>query len=295
MSKRKVRVYPLGGIGNQLFILCAGIYFAKRIKSEVSLDFSRSPFAGTQHDGQMSELLDLSEFEIINQPRFLEKYRYLISRIAKKLKFSRATLAIFFGIFQSRVIGYDPDLEHFETPLTLEGYFQSYKYAEVARPHLVLSKTSRSEWLQNLIQESKEKGFISLHIRRGDYTQHGQIYGLLDSDFYDRAIAKIHSKYQHLPIWVFSDDIPEARKILSDIKEKTFVFIAPPPGVSSVESLILMTHAKVNIIANSTFSWWGAFLNEESSVIAPNPWFANLAQPENLLPPNWEQVKSSWS
>lgn len=259
------------------------------------MDFSRLPLAGTQHEGHLSKLIDLSEYEIINQTLLLKKIEYLLSRIARKLKFSKETLANYFGVFQSRVIGYDPDLEQIDRPLSLEGYFQSYKYAEAARRHLVMSRTPRSEWLQNLIRESKEKGFVSLHIRRGDYRQNGLTYGLLDADYYNRAIGKIPSKYRNLPIWIFSDDIPDAQKILSGVKDKTLVFITPPKEVSSVESLILMTYAKVNIIANSTFSWWGAFLNQHSLVIAPNPWFANLAQPEDLLPPDWERVDSSWS
>lgn len=295
LPNQKITIYPIGGIGNQLFILSAGIHLAKQIKSEVTLDFSRASFAGTQHGSELSGLLDLSGYEISQDSAFIQNCKYFFSKILRKVNLKQSWIIGLFGIYQSRVIGYDPRLEGINKPVALEGYFQSYIYAESAREEFVLNTTDGSNWLKERLRESKEQGFVSLHIRRGDYTQSAHAYGLLDSEYYERSLDRIPLKYKHLPIWVFSDEISEARKVLSKIQGKTFNFITPPKDVNPVESLILMTFAKVNIIANSTYSWWGAFLNQNSIVFAPNPWFANITQPEKLIPPEWNLVPSSWS
>jgi hypothetical protein len=94
---------------------------------------------------------------------------------------------------------------------------------------------------------------------------------------------------------IVSDDISEAKKLLASILPPNTIWVNPPKGTDAVESLVLMSQGAGNIIANSTFSWWGAALNEKSLVtVAPKKWFKGMQDPKDLYPPDWLLVESSW-
>jgi hypothetical protein len=97
------------------------------------------------------------------------------------------------------------------------------------------------------------------------------------------------------PVWVISDEIAEAKILLQSILPLQTKWVNPPANASPVESLVLMSHASANIIANSTFSWWGAMLNPGSVVtVAPQKWFRGMDDPIDLYPSHWILVPSVW-
>jgi hypothetical protein len=97
------------------------------------------------------------------------------------------------------------------------------------------------------------------------------------------------------PIYIFTDDINSARQMFDDSLDVAINWITPPSDTDPAESLLLMSKAKVNIIANSTFSWWGAALNETGKVVlAPEKWFKAMPDPEFLYPPEWLRIASQW-
>jgi hypothetical protein len=120
---------------------------------------------------------------------------------------------------------------------------------------------------------------VAIHVRRGDYVNNPFYVDLTDSDYYDRAIA--HFKGEKF--LVFSDNI-EWCKVFFQGKEFEF-----SEGKTELEDLNMMAGCKGIIMANSSFSWWGAFLGTKKKVIAPKEWFTDTKMKVNLLK-QWQRI-----
>ena len=127
-----------------------------------------------------------------------------------------------------------------------------------------------------------KKDSCSIHVRRGDYAKLSHIYYNLNKDYYIKSLETVNPSG---PIYVFSDDIDWCKKNLS-ITEAIY-----PEGNSATEDFNLMRSCNHNIISNSTFSWWAAFLNrnEDKKIIQPSIWFKNESQGK-LLKPSWQTI-----
>src|SRR5690606_26072631 len=117
---------------------------------------------------------------------------------------------------------------------------------------------------------------VSLHVRRGDYVQlqsAHNFHGVLPLTYYKRAILLLKEKLERFTIFVFSDDLDWVRSNLQ--AETPVVYVDYRSDDKTATDLALMSLCKHNIIANSSFSWWGAWLNRNpgKQVIAPKPWF----------------------
>lgn len=127
-----------------------------------------------------------------------------------------------------------------------------------------------------------KKDSCSIHVRRGDYTKLSYIYHNLNKDYYIKSLETVNPSGL---VYVFSDDIDWCKKNLS-ITEAIY-----PEGNSATEDFNLMRSCNHNIISNSTFSWWAAFLNrnEDKKIIQPSIWFKNESQGK-LLKPSWQTI-----
>ncbi len=127
-----------------------------------------------------------------------------------------------------------------------------------------------------------KKDSCSIHVRRGDYTKLSYIYHNLNKDYYIKSLETVNPSG---PVYVFSDDIYWCKKNLS-ITEAIY-----PEGNSVTEDFNLMRSCNHNIISNSTFSWWAAFLNrnEDKKIIQPSVWFKNESQGK-LRKPSWQTI-----
>lgn len=153
---------------------------------------------------------------------------------------------------------------------------------------------SSSEWLKSLKKLALEENPIAIHIRRSDYLTFSQIYPTLGLEYYSSALEHMRNRFGNLPLWLFSDDIDtvvnEFRKAMSFSR-----VIAPPLGVSSVELLELLTQTKAVITANSTFSWWGAYLGKLAGrvedVTIPSKFTSLESDPGlKLRSPGWKVI-----
>ena len=135
---------------------------------------------------------------------------------------------------------------------------------------------------------------MSVHLRRGDYNTPDGIasFGLLDKDYYDRAANLLLRIYPDCRFYIFSDDVTEAQHIFSSWSKKVIM-----PIRSACQDMLLMSSCRHHIIANSTFSWWGAWLgkNPEGITIAPRHWFTKEATIAHkylldLFPDDWIQL-----
>lgn len=132
---------------------------------------------------------------------------------------------------------------------------------------------------------------VSIHVRRGDYVGNNTYANCATKDYYIRAIDYIKSKYPECRFWVFSNEIDWCKENLIDTIGNKVSFVDWNTGNDSYQDMYLMSQCKHNIIANSSFSWWGAYLNknEDKIVVAPEKWF-NTNFPEHfkdIVPSKW--------
>lgn len=179
----------------------------------------------------------------------------------------------------------------------LSGYWQSEKYfADIAN-------TVEKEFAFSVIQDGNVASIrdeilavenaVAVHVRRGDYAQNAHtrsVHGLLSLDYYERALSRIGSEFEGVKAFVFSDDRDWVRENLHTSVPFTVVETGDASAHADFE---LMTRCAHWIIANSSFSWWAAWLGEtrESRVIAPRAWFATQTMDgSDVVPDRWLRV-----
>lgn len=135
---------------------------------------------------------------------------------------------------------------------------------------------------------AKEKNSISLHVRRGDYLKNPQFLDICNAAYYRKAVEVINSKASHARFFVFSDDIAWVKEHLSLPEETTYIDWNAKD--SSWQDMCLMSHCRHNIIANSTFSWWGAWLNANPDKIVICPKEYSRTQDFQIMPEEWIKI-----
>lgn len=290
-SARVVRTRLVGGIGNQLFSYFAGLVLACRLKAQLEIDVTDIRKEGSLHQVSIETLLVSGRFVSRRRDFFSDLlFRFKVKLFRQLSAFNKTSYYV------SPVVGYDPRLYEINRSVTIDGYFQSYKYFYAIKDEIPPIKLdSKSEWMRGMESSLLGVPFASIHVRRGDYAKLSDTYGLLGKEYYSKAIEILRGTYPELIFLIFSDDINQARSLLHDLVPESSIWVDPPKGNNSVESLVLMSLATANIIANSTFSWWGAALNSRQDlVIAPDKWFRGMVDPKLLIPPHWKLVESSW-
>ena len=284
----------MGGLGNQLFQYATGRALALKHQTELKLDLS---FLNSDPNNVYTKReLELQVFHIsasIASSKELQVYykRTIIRKIIDKL-FPKLPLKDF--IANQKGCEYDEAFEAYSNNTFLNGYWQSEKYfssiREVLLKELVIKKdmTDQCKLTKDLILNSNS---VSLHIRRGDYVSNKNAiisHGILPLEYYDKAMVHLNSLYKDLKVFVFSDDINWVKANLKLTNECVYVDFNTTEN--SVFDMYLMSQCRHNIIANSSFSWWGAWLNQNSqkTVIAPEKWFADKnLNTKDLIPTSW--------
>lgn len=178
----------------------------------------------------------------------------------------------------------------------LDGYFQSEKYFRHLKKELFIDfmfpkLTEVNETFRKQIIQTPNA--VSIHIRRGDYLKSqviADVHGLLPLGYYEQAINLLRSKHPDIKLFVFSDDIAWC-KIHLETDEQSIVFVSGNEGANSWQDMALMSMCRHHIVANSSFSWWGAWLSvNKGDVFAPSKWFnpANVIfNIHDFIPDNW--------
>lgn len=217
------------------------------------------------------------------------KHRLFIDRLRNKLRIGNCVIV-------QRNFGYDLKYIHFKPSskhsYLLDGYWQSEKYFAscVNQVRQAFKFPSLDKGNQLIAQQIEQVNSVSVHVRRGDYVNnplHGDICTL---DYYKRAIGIINSKIANPQFYVFSDDVAWCKDNLS---LPNAVYVDGNQGKNSYKDMQLISLCKCNIIANSSFSWWGAWLNINSNkvVIAPRKWFNDTRfNVSDLLPNEWIKI-----
>lgn len=173
----------------------------------------------------------------------------------------------------------------------IEGYFQSEKYFKNYRKEILELFEIQIETKNKLISlypfVFDENDLCSIHIRRGDYLHLQNHHPVISIDYYKKAIEYFDKKTKFI---IFSDDISWCGENFNFIENKVFIH-----SLEDYEELYLMSYCKNNIIANSSFSWWGGWLNnhEDKIIIAPKVWFGDSYssyKTDDLIPENWIKI-----
>ena len=138
-----------------------------------------------------------------------------------------------------------------------------------------------------IFEKIEKTNTVSIHIRRGDYLKDKQRNNICNVEYYKLAIEKIKTYIEHPSFFVFSDDINWCKE---NFQNEEFNFIDWNTGNNSFIDMQLMSNCKHNIIANSSFSWWAAWLNINSNkiIIGPMYWFDNITS--NMLCDTWQYI-----
>lgn len=261
-----------GGLGNQLFQYAYGRNLELSGKKII---FNTSFFNGDKAKIDTARNFKLNNFNIKTKAQFLDKKR-TISKIIKKILGK-------IGVKQ-------------------EEYFQSEKYfiniAEVIRQEFTLANEA-TDASKDIISSIKNTEIpVSVHVRRGDYVKDAktnQYHGSCPPDYYEKALARIAQELgtdesKKIKLFIFSDDIEWVEQNLSFPFETNFV---SNPLIPDYEELVIMSNCAHNIIANSSFSWWAAWLNNNPKkiVIAPEKWLNTKPKMyKDIVPKTWIKI-----
>ena len=313
LKKNSVIVHLMGGLGNQLFQIAAGLEKCESFSKLIVDSTYGSPRLTEKGKPEISSF-SLDYYEVIKEVkrckftlllgqkvyglaiRAIKKRsrveRYLAQLIVSFLNYSR------FGRLMPTFIpidlGWDEKFKSFRNGYIV-GYCQSYMYS--SNSHSKLRKL-RLENASNIFRALHEEIILDspliLHLRRGDYRDENE-FGLLDLDFYKRSYEKFSSEHSIRPCWLFSDSQDEF-EIQYFKKELNISKFVDSNIVPTSEAFELMRHGSGYIIGNSSFSWWAAMLayDLDAPVFAPSPWFKLGESPSQLLPPHWITVESSF-
>jgi hypothetical protein len=271
-----------GGLGNQMF------QFAFLSKLKKSNKFVRSDFSYYKiyHCHQGYELKNVFNIELIeiSESDLQDFFNIKTTSLTTDNELQRL---LYLNESESRLsFHYHPDVLNLDN-VFYSGFWQSYKYFEDIRSDLlhqfkfipIFDSETKNVFISQLIMRVNS---VSLHVRRGDYL-HLNFYIELSAKYYQQAVAFIHNKVTNPVFFIFSDDIEWAKKTLNidgayyiDWNKQSY----------SYRDMQLMSMCKHNIIANSTFSWWAAWLNKNPNkiVICPEVWFtANIDLTDFLL------------
>lgn len=301
MKEKNLRINLVGGLGNQLFELFAGMNLSMSLHCKLEVNTSLLKSIGENHANsiQMIDFHELSQkFDFVEkkESKYLYRLQGKLSRLFpnQQIKFSRITRRYF-----SPVLGFDHNLLKLSSPMRVSGYFQSWKYfSEVVeklghRIHLTINQPT--DWFIDMKNLSNEVDPVLVHMRRGDYELLKDSFGMLSTDYYLSAINNLRPDLANREIWIFSDNPEEAEKLNNLIANRKVRVIKAPVESPDFESLKLLSLGSAIITANSTFSWWAAMLSRETCQrIIPDKWFKNMAEPAELIPKDWLRVKTIW-
>ncbi len=257
----------IGGLGNQLFQYAVGKAASIHQNVPLKLDiFDYDTYL--LHSGFRLDQFSI-EFQIASEAevKLLKGGSGFLGKMTRKLGLKKTYVReVQNNIFQESVFN--------SGQLYLDGYWQNERYFKDIRDLILLDlklKKDLSSLCLKLMQAIRANQSVGIHVRRGDYLSHPDI-GLLELSYYVRAVKYINNQIQTPTFYIFSDDIDWCRTNLAFIENSVFV----DQTENEIDDFQLMQECDHNIIANSSFSWWAAWLNKNPNkiVIAPKKWMA---------------------
>lgn len=313
-QKKSVYLFLTGGLGNQLFQYAAGLYLAEKQKVNLIADIATgAPRVNGKGEPEIF-LFELPELDSINPMPFAVPFvrricgyrlrRALNRNFVARNSFNLFDLILrdfwisisirrFVRLFVSKELG-NTQMPIYKQSTYLIGYFQTYYFAQFPRVYETLKSLrlldSNPEVAWYLALSEVEKPLI-VHVRLTDYLSE-ESFGIPSEKYYFDSITEQWNSGIYNKIWVFSDDIAGAQQKIHQDFHSRIRWISGV-GTDSASTLEVMRFGHGYIIANSSFSWWGAYLSYKTNirVIAPDPWFIGKDEPKDLIPLEWSRYE----
>ncbi|ROT07338.1 alpha-1,2-fucosyltransferase [Lepagella muris] len=282
----------LGGLGNQMFQYAFALALSKFYSEDIKID--PKAFIGYPlHDGYLlNDIFNISLEEAsvknickVNYPIF----HYKIWQISKHILPKHHKV-----YFEKEDMVFDKNVFELSKKCYLDGYWQSEKYFSLYKDAIYRDFTFPilDEKNAALVKEFIKSKTVSIHVRRGDYLNHPLFKDLSDLNYYKRAIEYLDSNTKTETYLIFSNDIVWCKENITNLLNgKKIIFVDWNKGKDSFRDMQLMSLCNHNVVANSSFSWWGAWLNrhEDKIVIAPRKWM-NVDRELDIIPQSWIKV-----
>ncbi|MBW8015801.1 MAG: alpha-1,2-fucosyltransferase [Planctomycetes bacterium] len=296
----------MGGMGNQMFQYAMARTLCLKNGNELIID----PSLLSDNESMNSAGLSLRSYalDVFDIPAQITDSQPVqkVLKVRRQDKLKKAAAILFcsiankfsgswmVGIVERKKVGFDKSLLNLPSEVYLQGYFPSYKYfvdsEEVIRKEFAFN-VEPGQQNRKIIDMISSSNSVSLHVRRGDYVSNEKTkdkFGVCSLEYYKRAVDYISKNVEQPHFFVFTNDLDYVEDNLEINCPATFV--TENSGSKSFEDMRLMSLCKHNIIANSSFSWWGAWLNKnpEKIVICPSPAFDKLdIRDEDFYPEDW--------
>lgn len=283
MAMRLIKM--TGGLGNQMFIYVLYLRMKSRFP-DTRIDLSDMLHYHVHYGYEMNKVFGLPRTAEVCMPQWVKKALEVLC---------------FRVILERHEHG---SLRHYDGPVRwpwvyYKGFYQNLIYfaghEEEIRRAFTFDMSRASERNRALAAEmDKDAGSVALHIRRGDYLQaahYNTIGCVCQLPYYQRAIAEMRRRVANPRVFIFSEDEQWVRE---NLPMEDAVFVSWNRGEDSWQDMMLMSHCHHNIICNSTFSWWAAWLNGHDGklVFCPDRWYADDSGGVNLCPEEWIRIST---
>lgn len=293
-----------GGLGNQMFQYAAGRTLALKHDTDLKLSLS------LLRDDKLRKY-ELLNFNIVENfatdkevqqltrlaPGSLRFYLHKMSKILNRHTGLNLQRVLAPALIEEKTMNYDPSVIDSGENTVLSGYWQSEKYFLPIRASLLNDFTlkfpihrSANETLNQI--EATES--VAIHVRRGDYVSNpdtAQTHGTCSLEYYSAAFKYLSERLTKPIFFIFSDDIGWCRSHLN-FGSNTF-YVEHHGHARACDDLFLMSQCRHNVIANSSYSWWSAWLNKniDKMIIAPRLWFKDESRcSADLIPSGWIRI-----
>ena len=279
-----IRIKLSGGLGNQMFQFAAGYSIAKKYNVKLSLNLRRFNRRQDHNGFELQKVFNIySKVSILNNP---ENFTFI------NFKEILSKIDITYSNFKEQYFHYTNEILDVPKHCRLNGYWQSELYfksyaQEIREIFSFINKLDKKNLL--IANDIKKNNSISIHIRRGDFLlKRNNNHNIDLKDYYLKAIDKSSKCFKNPKYFIFTDDPLWVTE--NFILDYSYIIVDVNYGTKSFFDMHLMSLCKSNIIANSSFSWWSAWLNnnEDKIVYAPKDWFNDKSIcTDHLIPNSW--------
>lgn len=289
-----------GGLGNQMFQYAFGrsISLEKNCELLIDINFFENQVGKLFDQGLSRRVFELNIFQLQSVFWDNKVCNLFPNKILNRIYLKIEKLIGIKALIYEKIYGYDDSIfSQIKRHTYLSGHWQSPLYFEKYRTILLDDFKFKLPQNRNLILESliQTTNSVSIHVRRGDYINSkdaNMIHGICSEAYYKSASDILLSVQNNINWFIFSDDIEWCKENFKWLENCNFVDSANSPAFYD---MFLMSICKHNIIANSTFSWWGAWLNQNENkiVVGPSRWFSDSKlnnQIKGIIPNTWISI-----
>jgi hypothetical protein len=273
-----------GGLGNQLFQLTAGFVLSKITNKKMYINESLASYFRFSH-----EKINLSDIFVLDLKK--TNQNSYIKILIKKLILIFPIITIF-QKFLVNEVNYSKILKKKFSKIEMLGYWQDFIYFNIYKNEIIkLFKFKKLNVNEKLLDKILKTNSASIHIRRGDFvSKKNKVSYALPTSYYMKSIRKLSALETNIIFFIFTDDKAWVRNnFLKHLKKLNYSVVMTE---KNYQDFFLMSKCKHNIISNSTFSWWAAFLNKNiyKKVFYPRIWFKNSIGAPNIFDKKWIKI-----